>query len=180
MSIIPGNRTLAATCCAALALLLASALGPAQAGGRHGGHGSHYSGKHHAGHGAHRHHGHRHFGHRHSGRWRGGVSIGIDVGPGGYGHGYGWPWWTPGYGVVLPPPVVYAYPPRAEPPPEPLAKGPPDPIFYPRRGQSAAQTEADLHECNRWALGQPNAIARADVFHRATLACMEGRDYTVR
>lgn len=56
----------------------------------------------------------------------------------------------------------------------------PDPIIYPSKGQSAAQTETDRRECNRWALSQPRAGAEASVFHRATLACMEGRGYTVR
>ncbi|MBA3623685.1 MAG: hypothetical protein H0W48_04390 [Methylibium sp.] len=177
MSIITTNHALAGAACVALSLLLASATGPAQAGGRHGGHGPGYNDQHHAGHGS-----RGHPGHRHPGRSRGGVSIGIGVGSGGYGFGYGapWtPWGYPGYGMVLPPPVVYRELPT-ERPPQPLAKGPPDPVFDPRRGQSAARTEADLHDCNRWALVQPGAIARADVFHRATLACMEERDYTVR
>lgn len=130
-----------------------------------------------------------HGGWGHGGGWRGGVSIGIGVGPGywgpGYGYyGYGAPWgyrpWWPGY-VVVPPAVVYGQPEPADAPPQvaPQSKGPPDPIFYPRDGQSAAQTERDLHACNRWALEQPNAVARADVFQRATLACMQGRGYTV-
>jgi hypothetical protein len=57
---------------------------------------------------------------------------------------------------------------------------PPDPIFYPRNGQSAAQTEADRQDCNRWATTQQNALSDAQVFQRATYACMEGRGYTVR
>jgi len=181
MSIITTNHALAVSACVALSLLLASATGPAQAGGRHGGHGPGYSDQHHAGHWSRGHPGHRHPGHRHSGRSRGGVSIGIGIGSGVYGYGAPWaPWGYPGYGVVLPPPVVYMERPRTEPPPQALAKGPPDPVFDPRRGQSAARIEADLHDCNRWALGQPGATARADVFHRATLACMQERDYTVR
>ncbi len=163
--------------CIALGLLLMSAAGPVEAHGRHGGHGPGYSGHHASGHWGH--------GHRHARRWRGGVSIGIGIGSGGYGYGgSGWGpgGWYPGYGLVfpVPPPVVYLDRPRAERPPPPLAKGPPDPVFDPLRGQSAAETEADLHDCNRWALGQPQAIARADVFHRATLACMQDRDYAVR
>ncbi|MFT3663607.1 hypothetical protein [Piscinibacter sp.] len=121
------------------------------------------------------------------GRWRGGVSIGIGVplyvGPGYYGGYYGGyysPWYGP-YGypaplVVAPPAAAYAEPPAPPPPP----KGPPDPIFYPSRQQSAAQLEADRQECNRWATTQPAAMADAGVFHRATLACMEGRGYSVR
>lgn len=177
------RRTVLAATAAALALLLTGLAELAEAKGRHGG-GPGYRGPHH---GASHWHGHR-AGHRHPGRWRSGVSIGIGIG--GFGHlpyGYGAPWWGypaypvhPGYGIVLPPRTIYRDAPRAEPETQPLAKGPPDPIYDPRKGQSAARTEADLHECNRWALSQPDAAARADVFHRATLACMEGRDYTVR
>ena len=56
----------------------------------------------------------------------------------------------------------------------------PEPIVYPNRGQSAAQTEADRQACDRWATTQPSAMADASVFHRATLACLEGRGYTVK
>jgi hypothetical protein len=57
---------------------------------------------------------------------------------------------------------------------------PPEPIFYPRNGQSPAQTEADRQDCNRWATTQQNALSDAQVFQRATYACMDGRGYTVR
>lgn len=167
-------HTLLTTAAAACALLLGS-VDPAEARGRHG-HG--YHGHHHAKHWR-GHHGHGHARHP---RWRGGLSIGIGIGAGSlYYGGYGAPWWWhPGYVVAVPPPVYWERP-RVERAPEPpLAKGPPDPIFYPRHGQSAEQREADLHDCNRWALEQPDAVAKADVFHRATLACMEGRGYTVR
>ena len=56
----------------------------------------------------------------------------------------------------------------------------PDPIIYPRNGQSAQQTEADRQECNRWATTQPSAMSDASVFNRATEACMDGRGYTLR
>ena len=56
----------------------------------------------------------------------------------------------------------------------------PDPIIYPRNGQSASQTEADRQECNRWATTQPSAMNEASVFNRAVDACMDGRGYTVR
>ena len=56
----------------------------------------------------------------------------------------------------------------------------PDPIFYPVHGQSAATTESDRRDCNRWATTQSGAMADASVFQRATFACMEGRGYTVR
>ena len=59
-------------------------------------------------------------------------------------------------------------------------EAPPEPIFYPRQGQSAAQVEADRQECNRWATTQPAAMADASVFHRATLACMDAHGYTAR
>ena len=50
----------------------------------------------------------------------------------------------------------------------------------PRNGQSPAQTEADRQDCNRWATTQQNALSDAQVFQRATYACMDGRGYTVR
>jgi hypothetical protein len=141
-----------------VALTLAIAAGSAQAHGRHGGH--------------------RH----HHGHWGPGVfwgAVGLGVGIGVARHYYyhqGAPSY-PGYVVVEPPPVAYYVDPPVR---EPASRRPPDPIFYPREGQSAAQTEADRQACNRWATTQPNAMADASVFHRATLACMEGRGYTVR
>ena len=80
-----------------------------------------------------------------------------------------------GYVVVAAPPGADASQTAA--PPAPPA---PDPIFYPRSSQSAAQTEADRRDCNAWATSQPNAMADARVFQRATEACMDGRGYTVR
>jgi hypothetical protein len=89
---------------------------------------------------------------------------------------YGGPWYPgPVYGG--PPAVVYADPPEL---PAPPAKAPPEPIFYPRNGQSASQLEADRQACNRWATTQPSAMADAGVFHRATQACMDARGYTSR
>jgi hypothetical protein len=82
-----------------------------------------------------------------------------------------------GYVVVAPPPGVD--PTMTTPPPAP-APAAPDPIFYPRNNQSEAQTEADRRDCNAWATSQPNAMADAKVFQRATEACMDGRGYTVR
>ncbi len=82
-----------------------------------------------------------------------------------------------GYAVVAPPAgAETAQPTPAAPPPKPA----PDPIIYPRQGQSAQQTEADRQECNRWATTQPSAMADASVFQRAVAACMDGRGYTVR
>jgi hypothetical protein len=80
-----------------------------------------------------------------------------------------------GYQVVAPPPGADVAQPA--PPPAPAA---PDPIIYPRNSQSAAQTEADRRDCNAWATTQPNAMADAKVFARASEACMDGRGYTVR
>jgi hypothetical protein len=82
-----------------------------------------------------------------------------------------------GYVVVAPPPGVDTTQTLPPPAPPPAA---PDPIFYPRNNQSAAQTEADRRDCNSWATTQPNAMADAKVFQRATEACMDGRGYTVR
>ena len=56
----------------------------------------------------------------------------------------------------------------------------PAPIIYPRNGQSPEQTEADRQDCNRWAVTQPDAVAGASAFQRATAACMDVRGYTVR
>jgi alkanesulfonate monooxygenase SsuD/methylene tetrahydromethanopterin reductase-like flavin-dependent oxidoreductase (luciferase family) len=65
-------------------------------------------------------------------------------------------------------------------PPAPPPKPAPDPIIYPRGGQSPEQTEADRQACNRWATTQPSAMADASVFQRAMAACLDGRGYTVR
>ena len=109
-----------------------------------------------------------------------GVGIGAPVYPGyygGYGY-YGYPgYWGPRYDA----PDVVVVPQAAPPVPAPAAApAPADPIFYPKNGQSAAQLEADRQQCNRWATGQPAAMADASVFQRATFACMEGRGYAVR
>jgi hypothetical protein len=82
-----------------------------------------------------------------------------------------------GYAVVAPPPGADTAQPA---PPVPAPKALPDPIIYPRSGQTAAQTETDRQECNRWATTQPSAMADASVFQRAVAACMDGRGYTVR
>ncbi|WP_077036871.1 DUF6515 family protein [Pelomonas sp. KK5] len=89
----------------------------------------------------------------------------------------------PGYVVVTPPPgidgaQVAAAAPVVAPPAPPAAR--PDPIIYPRNGQSAEQTEADRQECNRWATTQPSAMNSASVFNRAVEACMDGRGYTMK
>lgn len=117
------------------------------------------------------------------GRWRGGISIGIGVpfyyGPAVYPvpYAYGYPVY-PAYPVYVPEPAYQPVPPA--PPAAPPAPRPPEPIFYPRQGQTAAQTEADVQACNRWAATQRAALADAGVFHRAVLACMDGRGYSAR
>ena len=111
-----------------------------------------------------------------------GIGIGLPIGgyyaPPYYGPGYWGPgYWGPNYyygpRYVVAPPVV------VDPPAQALPQAP-EPIFYPKNGQSAAQTETDRQECNRWATSQSNALADAGVFQRATYACMEGRGYTVK
>ena len=62
----------------------------------------------------------------------------------------------------------------------PAVKAPPEPIIYPRNGQSPEAQEADLQACNRWATSVPAAMAEAEAFQRAVSACMDGRGYTVR
>ena len=56
----------------------------------------------------------------------------------------------------------------------------PEPIVYPRSGQSPVQTQQDRQECNQWASSQPNASNDAMIFRRALEACMDGRGYTIR
>ncbi|MFM9915853.1 MAG: hypothetical protein ACKVOX_08600 [Rhizobacter sp.] len=175
-------------CCttAFAAVILAVGLPPAdaQAGGRYGGG--------YGGHGGYR------------GPGWGGVGLGFGLGLGlgwlgasRYDYVYGPPVYagyaTPGYVLIEPPPVVY----REVPPPvvyreaprtiyrevparEPVPVTRPDPIIYPRQGQSAQQIEADRQECNRWATTQPSAMSDSSVFNRATEACMDGRGYTMR
>lgn len=105
----------------------------------------------------------------------GGIGLGLGLGLGTY-------YYTrPDVVVVDPAPVYYTTPPAPVPVAPPAALAPAaDPIFYPRNGQNAAQTEADRQACNRWATSQPSAMADASVFHRATLACMDGRGYSSR
>ena len=112
-------------------------------------------------------------------------AVSISVGGGRYWrHGGVWyqPW-GPRWVVVAPP--VYVQPAQVvevpPPPPQPAAApAKPDPIIYPRNGQSPQQIEADRQDCNRWATTQPAAMADASVFHRAVEACMDGRGYTMK
>jgi len=84
----------------------------------------------------------------------------------------------PGYTVVAPPQEGAVVQAAAVAPALPPAK--PDPVIYPRNGQSPAQTEADRQDCNRWATTQPTAMNDASVFNRAVEACMDGRGYSMR
>jgi hypothetical protein len=116
------------------------------------------------------------------------FSVGYRGGHGGHGHyrgGWGWGWsplllspwvyYPQVVTVVQPAPVVVESPPAVA-----TAPSRPDPVIYPRNGQSAQQTEADRQECNRWATTQPAALADSSVFMRAVEACMDGRGYTMK
>jgi Family of unknown function (DUF6515) len=65
-------------------------------------------------------------------------------------------------------------------------------FVYPKKGQTAEQQAKDRYECHLWAVGQTGfdpttatgdadsaSTKRAD-YQRATSACLEARDYTVR
>jgi hypothetical protein len=168
------TRTLAVLATAAC-LVIGALPAQAHAQGRHGGHGGGY----HAG----------------GWGWRGAavVGIGVGIGLGAYYGGYWGPYGTPyypyypyanaapyypGYAVIDAVPADAA---RAATGTVPAAaRSAPDPIIYPRNGQSQEQTEADRQGCNRWATTQPAAMADAGVFQRAVAACLDGRGYTVR
>ena len=141
-----------------------------------GGYGGHYGGGHWGGHG---------YGGWGPGLLLGGLGIGLLIGSQYSGPAYAGTYY-PGYVVAEPPPVVY-YPapapaPRYVPvqPVAPAQPAAPDPVIYPRNGQSPAQTEADRQACNRWATTQQSAMLDASVFQRATFACLDGRGYSVR
>ena len=102
----------------------------------------------------------------------GGVGLGIGLGLGSYYYGAPWYVASPDY-VVVDPPVIYDNP-------QPVPPADPQPVIYPRKGQSAAQTDADSNACSQWAGAQPNATVDASVFRRAIGACMDARGYTVR
>jgi hypothetical protein len=121
----------------------------------------------------------------------GGLGIGLGIAalsssyyaPGYYGYPYGYGYGAPVYytsPVVADPGYVDPGVEQAPPPVNQSRSSNPAPIFYPRSGQSASQTERDRQECNRWATTQQDAMNDANVFQRATLACMDGRGYTVR
>jgi hypothetical protein len=173
------RRTLAVAA-GALALACGAAQAAPHGGGWHGGGGGWHGGGYHGGY-----HGGAHWGYRSGWGWGWwdplwpigvGLGIGLATAPAYY-------YDSPDYVVVNPAPVYPAPAPVYVNPPAPAAAPAPrtvDPIFYPRNGQSAAQTEADRQDCNRWATTQLNAMNDASVFQRATFACMDGRGYTVR
>jgi hypothetical protein len=125
------------------------------------------------------------------------VSVGYRGGRGGYGGHYRGGGWCCGWGlgvgvatgVLLAAPWYYAppttviveQPPQvAVVPPAPPQPARPEPVIYPRNGQTAQQLEADRQECNRWATTQPAALNDSSVFMRAVDACMDGRGYTTK
>ena len=172
------HRTLIAAMTTVASVVLAMAPLPADAQSRHGGGGGRSGYGHGAGgHGGYAHggyHGHGGYGYWGPGLFWGTVGLGVGLGLSDY-YYYGPPY--PGYVVAAPPPVVYEPQPQ---PREPAAKPAPDPVIYPRNGQSPAQLEADRQDCNRWATTQQAAMADASVFYRATAACMDARGYTLR
>ena len=133
--------------------------------------------------------------------YRGGPVATVAV-RGGYGHrggyyrggGWGWgvgvgigtglllasPWYYPNVVVAPPTTVIVEQPPQTAAAPLPAQPSRPEPIIYPRNGQSPQQLETDRQECNRWATTQPQALTDSAVFMRAVDACMDGRGYTTK
>jgi hypothetical protein len=168
------------TALSAVALTMALPASNAMAGGRGGYGGGHHGGGGYYGHGGGGHHG------SHWGGLGWGLGIGLGLGYLGAREVYsnrGYYNYGPDY-VVVEPQVVYREVPRTvyREVPAPVYTPParPDPIIYPRSGQTPAQTEADRQACNRWATTQQNAMSDSSVFNRATEACMDGRGYTMR
>jgi hypothetical protein len=113
-----------------------------------------------------------------------GPRIGIGFG---FGHPYyGWydPFWYPPYAYAYPYPPAYRAPAKQD------DKATENLFAYPAKGQTAAQTADDRKECTEWAVEQSGldpatAKKRAktehlDDYNRAFVACMEGRNYTVK
>jgi len=199
-------KTFVRSIAVAASLLGAVALAPDLA--RAAGHGGGFSGGAHAGgswggagwsggHSGGGWHGHPSGGHWHGGYCCGywpywGVGIGLGIGAIGY---WGYPYYGgyyaayPYYGGYYDAPATIVDPTYSTVDPAsgtrsgqpvPHTGAAPEPIYYPRNGQSAATTESDRRECNRWATTQSGAMNDASIFQRATFACMEGRGYTVR
>ncbi len=124
------------------------------------------------------------------GAFWGGLGLGLGFGAlaysspyyGGY-YTYPYPGYIAGPGVaeyVVVDPAPGDRIVRSTGQPVPAATRAPDPIFYPKNGQTPAKVETDTQECNRWATTQAGAMSDASIFQRATFACMEGRGYAVR
>lgn len=162
--------------------------GPAHAGGWHGGgwHGGYWGGGYRGGYGGWGYRGYWGYpGYAYwPGYWAAGVATVAYAAPyyGYYGGYYGYP----GYAYAAPvTEYVVSEPPQGDrvvrSGGQAVPRAPaPDPIFYPRNGQSTAQIEADRQDCNRWATTQAGAMSDAQIFQRATFACMDGRGYSVR
>lgn len=198
------TRTIVAVL-AVLGLAAGSSMAQGRGGAPHGGwsRGGGHPGWNHGG--GHPSGGWNHGGHYHGGYyypyWGWGLGVGIGLGYAGaywggpyyYGwpyYGYSWPTYGWGYGPYYGD-GYYGRPNVYETPQAPSGSGsatasaapatpPPEPIYYPRNGQSDAQKEGDLRDCNRWATTQSAAMADASVFQRAVLACMDGRGYSGR
>ena len=188
---------------AVMVLVVAACMAPAAEAAPGVGHGNGFSGHHGGGYGGHGGYGGYRGGYYRGGYYGGGYrgprgywgpgpfwgGLGLGLGVGTVVYGSGYYGYRDGYdvtyyGAVAPEVVVVPAPEgrvvrSGQPVPQAAARAP-DPIFYPKNGQSAAVLESDRRECNRWATTQPNAMAEASVFQRATYACMEGRGYTVR
>ena len=119
------------------------------------------------------------------GAFWGGVGLGLGIGAISYYNSYYPAYVGPGWGTVYYDAPLVATPVyRGEvvrsAQPVPQAAHAPDPIFYPKNGQSVETTENDRRDCNRWATTQRGAMADASIFQRATFACMEAHGYTVK
>lgn len=183
---------------AATAALATSPLAEARSGGVSGGVGTAPAGSgqgnwHGGGHWNHGGWNHRGWGHHDywgPGPFWGGLGWGVGFGAlaywspyyGGY-YAYPYPGYVVGPGVVeyvVVDPTPGDRVVRSTGQPVPAATRAPDPIFYPKNGQTPAKVETDTQECNRWATTQAGAMSDASIFQRATFACMEGRGYSVR
>jgi hypothetical protein len=177
------RRVAVAATVAAVASLVSPASwagGGGHGGGWHGGRGGWHGGSGHVHGGYYGHYGH--------GYWPAFWGVGVGVGIGYYGAYYGGyyaPYYGPYYGGYYDPQVVVvpsgeSHGAASSGQPVPQSSAAAEPIFYPRNGQSAETTESDRRDCNRWATTQRGAMSEASIFQRATLACMEGRGYTVK
>ncbi len=107
------------------------------------------------------------------GGWGWGVGLGL-----GAGLLLASPFYYPGVVVTPPTTVIIEQPPQGASTPQPMQPSRPEPVIYPRNGQSAQQLEGDRQACNRWATTQPAALNDSSVFMRAVDACMDARGYT--